>query len=342
MGDKMKKRIWVLICVLCLVLSACGKKENEQTTKHELSKNDIYIYCVNADLTDVVKQEYTINPTNTVIENADEIIKHYLEQKSSEEMQSPIPAGVEYLSSDFEKKHDRLMVSFNILYDEVQSDSLLFFKVCIVKTLLQLKDVESVSISLTDLTNPDAETATVTEIFDADSFAMSFGNSNGYKQKGNIVLYFASSNGEELKEYHKSIEISNNVSLPEIVINALIEGPEQDGYQATITKDTTIRNISVKDGICYVDFSDEFYNTENPIRNDIIVYSVVNSLVELPTISKVQFLQNGEKKSFFRETMPFDGLFERNLDLIEPEEEEENTGEEKNSSTEVKLEENKE
>lgn len=49
----------------------------------------------------------------------------------------------------------------------------------------------------------------------------------------------------------------------------------------------------------------------------------MNSLVELPTVSKVQFLKNGEKQPFYRETMPFDGIFERNLDLIEQEETEE-------------------
>ncbi|MDE5779581.1 MAG: GerMN domain-containing protein, partial [Lachnospiraceae bacterium] len=48
-------------------------------------------------------------------------------------------------------------------------------------------------------------------------------------------------------------------------------------------------------------------------------YAIVNSLCELPTVSKVQFLKNGEKMHFYRATMPFDGIFERNLDLIEQE-----------------------
>ena len=41
--------------------------------------------------------------------------------------------------------------------------------------------------------------------------------------------------------------------------------------------------------------------------------------MELPAISKVQFLKNGEKVQFYRETLPFDGVFERNLDIIEQE-----------------------
>jgi len=101
----------------------------------------------------------------------------------------------------------------------------------------------------------------------------------------------------------------------------LIHGPEKEGYTATLSDEIKINNISVNDGICYVDLSDEFYDTSNPLKNDIIVYSVVNSLVELPTVSKVQFLKNGEKQLFFRESMPFDEIFERNLDIVEQEEE---------------------
>lgn len=317
----MKQLKYILICILCLVCTACGQRENEQTTERALSSNEIYMYYVNADRSDVVKERHKIGLAKSETENVDEIMEYFTQKPENEEMQSPIPSGVEFVSSEYDAKHHRITVTFGILYDEVEADSLLFFKACVTKTLLQLEGIDKVAIALIDLTNTDAETAVATENFDGDSFAMSFGNSNGYQQKGNIVLYFATPDGEKLKEYHKSVEISNNTSLAETVVAALIEGPKQEGYQATVTEGTTIRNISVKDGICYVDFSDEFYNTDNPMKNDIIVYSIVNSLVELPTVSKVQFLKNGEKQPFFRETMPFDSLFERNLDLVEQEEE---------------------
>ena len=172
-------------------------------------------------------------------------------------------------------------------------------------------------MTLTDLANSDPDTATVSENFDQDSFTLSFGGEKGYKQTGTIILYFANETGDSLKEYRKKIEISNTTSLDRLVMESLIEGPDREGYQKTLPANTTIRNISVKDGICYVDLSDEFYNTDNTLKNDIVVYSIVNSLVELPTVSKVQFLKNGEKQQYFRETMEFDGLFERNLDLIQ-------------------------
>ncbi|MDO5155677.1 MAG: GerMN domain-containing protein [Eubacteriales bacterium] len=315
------KYIKMFIFVLSMVLlTSCGESQEKQKEKTKLKSNEIYVYYVNSDFSDVVKEKEVIEDQSDVVQIADDIMKSYQDFLATERMQSPLPAAMEYMNASYDEKHSKLHVRFQIMYDDVQADALLFAKICVVKTLLQLKDVEKVSIGLTDKANLGEDTATVNEVFDEDSFVMSFNSNNGDTQKGNVILYFANEDGTALKEYHQSIEISNNMSLAALVVEHLIAGPKREGYQAVIPESTTIRNILIKDGICYVDFSDEFYDTENPIRNDIIVYSIVNSLSELPTVSKVQFLKNGEKQAFFRETMPFDSLFERNLDLVEQEE----------------------
>lgn len=319
----MKKIMYLLLLSCTFFLMGCGGEKETVTKQEKLGDNQIYIYYVNLDKTDVVSDVYTFQNDNNLETNISEVIDQLANVESTEEYQSPIPEGISYTGSNTGNQHGRIEVSFSVIYDSVDAETLLFFKGCVAKTLLQLEGVDVVTLSLTDLANSDEETATVTENFDQDSFTMSFGNDSGYRQKGTIVLYFANESGDALKEYRKSVEISNTTSLDRIVVESLIEGPGSDGYTATLPEKTTIRNISVKDGICYVDLSDEFYNTDNPLKNDIIVYSVVNSLVELPTVSKVQFLKNGEKQQFFRETMPFDGIFERNLDLIEQEETEE-------------------
>lgn len=325
------KRIKILLLLLLAgLLAGCGSDEPEETELAKLRPNQIYAYYVNSDKTDLVPVVYTLKHDQDIIAEADELVKFlsHPEEADSDgqkEFFTSIPSGILYKDCRWGNHTGSIEASFDINYagEDVNGESILFFKCCVVKTLLQLEDVERVTILLTDMANSDPETATTSESFDGDSFAMSFGRENGYVQKGNIILYFASDNGEYLKDYQKTVEISNNTSLARVVVESLIEGPEQDGYQRTISANTTVRNISVKDGICYVDLSDEFYDANNQLRNEIIVYSVVDSLVELPTVSKVQFLKNGEKQQFFRETLPFDGIFERNLDLIEQEDEKE-------------------
>ena len=315
-----KRIIYFLFVMLLLPVWGCGEVKQEENNKEvELKDNQIYIYYVNLEKTDMVKSVYTLDSNDDLSSNVRTLIDHLADVETTAECQSPIPDSFDYMDMPVENVRGRIEVSFNVVYDNIDPETMLFFKGCVSKTLLQLSGVNSVTICMIDKANSDPETASVSESFDEDTFTMSFGNAAGYKQKGNIVLFFANEDGSALKQYRKSVEISNNSSLDRIVMESLIEGPKREGYTRTLSSDTVIKNIAVKDGICYLDLSDEFYNTDNSLKNDIIVYSVVNSLAELPTVSKVQFLHDGEKLQFYRETMPFDGLFERNLDIIEQE-----------------------
>lgn len=312
----MKKIKWLLFLLLAVVLTACSTETVEEQELPTLKKNQIYVFFVNTDKTDVFPIAYTLEDGETA-DVVRDIIQYMMYENGTVDYHTPIPAGITYLHTEYDDVQDSVKISFNILYDSVNAESLMFFKTCVAWTVLQLEEVDSISISLTDLANKDAETATTVESFDRDSFTMNFGDKSGYKQTGTIVLYFANETGEALKEYQQTVEISNTTSLARLVVESLIAGPEEEGYTATLSDEIKINNISVNNGICYVDLSEEFYDTANPLKNDVIVYSVVNSLAELPTVSKVQFLKNGEKLQFFRETMPFDGIFERNLDLVE-------------------------
>lgn len=317
----MKKLKWLLFLLFAIVLTACSSEEVIEDEVPELEENQIYAFFVNTGKTDVYPVPYTLEEeeTSDAVRN---IIQYMMYEEGTAYYQTPIPTGITYLDTIYDEVQNTARISFNVLYETVSSEDLLFFKTCVAWTVLQLEEVDTISISLTDLANKDIETATTIESFDRDSFTLNFGDKSGYKQSGTIVLYFADETGEMLKEYTHTVEISNTTSLARLVVESLIAGPEEEGYTATLSDEIKINNISVNNNICYVDLSEEFYDTANPLRNEIIVYSVVNSLVELPTVSKVQFLKNGEKLQFFRETMPFDGIFERNLNLIVQEEDE--------------------
>ncbi len=315
----MKKLKWLFCMLFMILLTACSKEAVDTQEVPELESGQIYAFFTNTTRTDVYPVVYTLEGKTTT-DNVYGVIQYIMNENATMDYQNPIPSGVTYLSNEYDDVQNSVRVSFNIIYDSINAESLMFFKTCVAWTILQLEDVETVSLALTDLANPDEETATTVETFDRNSFTMNFGDREGFKQTGTIVLYFANATGEKLKEYQQTVEISNTTSLSRLVVESLIEGPEEVGYTATLSDEVKINNISVNDGICYVDLSDAFYDTSNPLRNDIIVYSVVNSLVELPTVSKVQFLKNGEKQMFFRETMPFDAIFERNLDIVEQEE----------------------
>lgn len=308
----------VMVCLLILI-TACGTEKKTKQETEKLRNNEIYIYYMNLEQNDLYAKPFKIKKSDDVLPVIESVIGALEKVDSSEEYLSPVPKGMFFTSCNHGQRKGNVELHYDVIYDNVTAENLLFFKACVAKSVLNIEGVTSVTLYLTDLASSDMDTATVSESFDYDSFNLVFGDENGYTQKGAITVYFSNPDGNTLKEYRKVVEISNNTSLPKLVVETLIAGPESEEYRATISPDTKVQKISVKDGICYVDLSDEFYDSENELSNDMIVYSIVNSLVELPNVSKVQFLRNGEKQSLFRESLPFDGLFERNLDLIEQE-----------------------
>ena len=90
------------------------------------------------------------------------------------------------------------------------------------------------------------------------------------------------------------------------------------GLYAALPEGTTLSKISTREGVCYLDLGGKFLDKPEGVNEAVVLYSIVNSLVELPNVNKVQIRVNGElQKSYQSFEMP--EVFERNLDLIETE-----------------------
>ena len=74
--------------------------------------------------------------------------------------------------------------------------------------------------------------------------------------------------------------------------------------------------VSVKDGICYVNFDETFVNPPLDIEPEITIYAIANSLAETCHVSRVQFSVNGKSDVMFRDAMSLDRLYEENTRLI--------------------------
>ena len=84
--------------------------------------------------------------------------------------------------------------------------------------------------------------------------------------------------------------------------------------------DTKILGITVKDGICYLNLSEDFLTVVYPVTEDVILYSLVNSLTELPNVNKVQISIDGNTERYFGDHINLESLYERNLELLNPQE----------------------
>ena len=94
----------------------------------------------------------------------------------------------------------------------------------------------------------------------------------------------------------------------------------------SINPNTKIISIAVKDNICYVNLSKEFLVTQSDVLPEVTVYSIVNSLIELQNINKVQISVEGNNAIVFRDTIDMAVLFERNLDILKKDYGEDHSG----------------
>ena len=63
--------------------------------------------------------------------------------------------------------------------------------------------------------------------------------------------------------------------------------------------------------------SEEFLTPMNNVTSQTVLYSIVNSLVELPGINRVQISIDGNTDVTYRDNVSLTTVFERNLDLVE-------------------------
>ena len=87
--------------------------------------------------------------------------------------------------------------------------------------------------------------------------------------------------------------------------------------RSVLPHNTEIIDIKTENNICYVNLSKSFMNINsgNKKEAELSIYSVVNSLTEIPDVKKVQFLIEGEKVDTFS-GIDFSKAFERNDTII--------------------------
>ena len=109
---------------------------------------------------------------------------------------------------------------------------------------------------------------------------------------------------------------SMNTSLAQLIVEQLIAGPAQEGSFATLPADCKILSLSVTDNVCYINFDSAFLNTALPVSEYIPIYSIVDSLTGVGTVTRVQIMVNGSQDVMFRDVVSLNTTFERNADYI--------------------------
>ncbi len=204
-----------------------------------------------------------------------------------------------------------MLINFDTNYSQLSEIPEVLCRATVVKTMCQIPGIDFVLFNVNGQLLIDSN-GVQTGLMTSEFFIENTGAEINYK----VTLYFANETGDSLKVTSRNIFYTGAAPIEELVINQLINGPTEIGLYASIPNGTTLLNVSTKESICYVDFNEKFLEKLPDVTDEVTIYSVVNSLVELPGINKVQFRINGKSVETFGNTS-FDVLFERNLSISE-------------------------
>lgn len=302
----MKKQVFSVILLFSLLLSltGCGQQGQEE--------GEYQVYYLNMDMTKIVPEEYDSSGAT-----GDELIQELLDKlgsaPKSSKFRQTIPANV--MMEWFQVRNSCLYINFSDSYKNLTPTEEVLIRAAIVRTLLQVPGVSLVSFRVNDepLLNSDG---VMVGSMTSDSFVENPGKQINGSVVTNLTLYFANKDGTELVKETREVHYSTNISLEKLVIEQLIEGPKKSGANATMPSGTKIISISTVDGVCYVNLSDTFKNQSALITEEVLLYSIVNSLTELSGITKVQISINGDTKGSIRYAYDLSKMYERNFDML--------------------------
>ena len=297
---------------LCLsvMLASCGKRT-------DVGKEDPFIYCLNEDRTGLTKISYDF-PEGNAEETARAVLEELKEPAEEIEYTAPIPKEVKVQGCRL--RGSILDVDFNSAYLEMGALEEKLVRAAIVQSLVLIDGINAVSFTVDGEMLKDS-TGFPVGLMNEDDFVENTGSSPTAYQTDTLTLYFADKEGDSLVPREVDVRYSSNVSREKLIVEKLMQGPSGSGAYPTINPDANLLSVTIKDGICYVNFDSTFLTGAYDVLPEVTVYSIVNSLVGGTEAQKVQITINGETDAKYMETVDLSQPLEAKEELVAAEEE---------------------
>jgi germination protein M len=294
--------------VLAVLPTGCSSEEKQGTA--------VDISYLNKKETKLVTETHYLESIDTK-DMIVEVLKLLCAVPDNKELKATLTSGINIITYSYDG--EQVIVSLGEKYKELSRTTEVLTRAALVRSLTNIPGVNYVMITvngeaLTDLSG------NAIGIMTADMFVDNAGTQvEAVESRVNLRLYFANETGDGLiavnRELMHNADVSN-VSMEKLVVEQLISGPANGETFPTISPDTKLVNITVKDGVCYLTFNSAMLTAVNNVTTDVTIFSIVNSLVELSNINKVQISIEGNKDGKFRDKYEASTVFERNLSLV--------------------------
>lgn len=293
------RKIQSVIVMLCAVFLFSGCNQDKQNNMPEDGHVYSLYYLNNNEFYTVDYYSETEDPTALAAELLNEM---GLDTGTVTVTNSNVANGVAY-------------IYFNSSYSTMDNVYEVLFRAAVVKTVTQLEEVNYVYFYVDNkpLTYGNGQ---IVGLMAADDFIADSDSNLNNLSWTTLTLYFANEDRQKLVENKIDVAYSRTMSLEKIVVEQLIQGPENGESYSVLPSSAKVLSAAVRNGTCYVNFDASLADMKTEIPFDVSMYAVINSLCELNSVNKVQFQLNGDSHVELN-GFSFDSVYERNLDYLE-------------------------
>lgn len=305
----MKKKIMLIFMAILLCFGAgCGRKET-MVPENAISYD---LYFLNNEETKVFSREIYVEEGDTASQLSALIEAMRTKQEDLEE-RAPLDYDFSVLNVSLDG--EQVIMNLDEKYLQMKPTTAVLIRAAVVRTLTQVEGVTCVSFQIAGAPLTDSM-GNPLGVLTPDMFVDNAGTEINAYETTTLTLYFANEEGNMLISEKREVEYHSNISLEKIVMEQLLLGPEKNGSYPVVNPQTDVVSVTVKDGICYLNLSRDFLTQVYNVTPDVTIYAIINSLVELANVNKVQILVEGETDVLYNEKISLNTVFERNLELV--------------------------
>ncbi|MBQ7464873.1 MAG: GerMN domain-containing protein [Lachnospiraceae bacterium] len=306
----MMKRICIITAYVLsalMLLAGCASNSAEDAAKKAI------VYYPDENYAELLSLERTVL-SDTIEGEVDELSRALATEPLIDHM-IPVLNDDVYIKSRT-ISGNLLRVDMSASYNALSKTQEVLTRAAVVETLTQVDGISYVELSVNGVPLADEDERPYGPMR-GDSFINDTASEISTYDRRRITLYFADMEGYHLTKTARTVVYTANMSTEKLIVQKLIEGPEngEDVYP-TIPKDTQLLSVTTKNGVCYVNFNAAIREKPYTVAENVVIYSIVDSLTELSNIDKVQILVEGVSDGTLYDSMSLDRLYERDTDII--------------------------
>lgn len=302
--------LWAVLLTLVLLsgMTGCAREEKEDS--------GLLLYYLNEDLSSLNTLSYLMEDGKSKADlSPQEMADDMLEQLAtpSGDVRSIAPIQ-NFTVTGTMLQNGTLTVFLSSDYEELETVREILTRAALVNTLCQIDGVDSVSFLCGDhpLTNEDGSVVTA---MNSDMFIFNSGKEIMNYEKVRLHLYFANEDGDQLVDTYRNVVYNSNISMERLVVEQVLKGPNSDVVFPTLNPASKVLSVTTRDGVCYVNLDQAFLTEPYGVTSQVAIYSLVNSLTELSSVSAVQITIEGKTGKAFMDSS-LSSAFERNLSVV--------------------------